>query len=327
MNQVSAMNSRKNKVIDFVKNNSINIFLFGLVIVLFLLGRVFSEGFLEITHIGAILRTASFLGIVAIGQTLVLLLGGIDLSVGPVITMGNVFICMFLNGVDGNNIWAFAAIIFLGLFIGSLNGIGVAFLKISPMVMTMAVGSLVTGFTLIFSQGAPKGLASTFLRQVGVGSISNIVPIIVILWVVFSVITIILLGSTVFGRKLYLTGASTKVAYLSGVNVSWITVAAYALSGLFSILAGSFMAGYTQTAFLDIGNEYTMWSITAVVIGGTSLSGGKGGYFGTIAGAILLVLMESILTIVHVPDAGRQIANGLIILIMITIYFRRPRGK
>ncbi|MEN6482550.1 MAG: ABC transporter permease [Anaerolineaceae bacterium] len=327
MDQISAVNSRKNNIIDYVRRNGINFFLYGLVIVLFLLGGVVSSGFLEVQHIGAILRTASFLGIVAIGQTLVILLGGIDLSVGPIITMGNVFICMFMNGVDANNFWSLAVIILLGLFIGSINGMGVAFLKISPIVMTMAVGSLVTGFTLIFSQGAPKGLASTFLRQVGVGYVGNIVPIIVVIWVVFSIITIIFLGSTVFGRKLYLTGASNKVAYLSGVNVPWVIVAAYALSGVFAILAGAFMAGYTQTAFLAIGDEYTMWSITAVVIGGTSLTGGKGGYIGTIAGAIILVLLESILTIVHVPDAGRQIANGLIILIMITIYFRKPRSK
>jgi len=325
MNQVSLLNNRK-PITEFAKRNSMTIFLYLVVIFLFLTGKFLSEGYLEIQHIGAILRTASFLGIVAIGQTLVLLTGGIDLSVGPLITMGNVFICMFMNGLDTNNFWSFVVIILIGLSVGIISGLGVSYLKISPMVMTLAVGSLVTGFTLIFSQGAPTGFASPLLREIGVGYLFNSIPIIVIIWVLLSIFTIVMLASTTYGRKLYLTGASNKVAHLSGINVMWITIMAYALSGAFAVLAGVFMAGYTQTAFLGIGNEYIMWSITAVVIGGTSLNGGKGGYVGTIAGAIILVLMESLLTVVHVPEAGRKIAGGLIILIMITIYFRKPRN-
>lgn len=312
---------------DFLRRNGMTIFLYGLVIILFIIGEIVSKGFLEIRHIGAILRTASFLGIVAIGQTIVLLTGGIDLSVGPLITMGNVLICMFMNGLDTNNGWSLAAIIAIGVLVGVINGLGVTLLKISPMVMTLAVGSLVTGFTLIFSQGAPKGLASPFLRDIGVGYLFDSIPIIVILWLVFSTIIVLVLKNSAYGRKLYCTGANSKAGLLSGINTPLVTIIAYAISGLFAILAGVFMAGYTQTAFLGIGNEYVMWSITAAVIGGTSLSGGKGGYLGTMAGAIILVLMESILTVVHVPEAGRKIAGGLIILIMITIYFRKPRSS
>jgi ribose transport system permease protein len=312
---------------EFVLHNRMTIFLFVLVIILFGLGEVVSNGFLQYQHVGAILRTASFLGIVAIGQTLVILSGGIDLSVGPLITMGNVFICMFMNGLDSNNLWAFAAIILLGLLFGTINGVGVTFLRISPLVMTLALGSLVTGITLIFSQGAPKGLASPLLRQIGVGYFLDSLPIIVILWIVMSVLILVLLNRSAYGRKLIYAGASAKAAELSGVNVALVKIGAYAISGLTAVLAGSFMAGYTQTAFLGIGNEYIMWSITAVVIGGTALTGGKGGYLGTIAGAIILVLMESILTLVRVPEAGRRIASGLIILIMITIYFRQRSQK
>jgi ribose transport system permease protein len=326
MNQVSIWKDKKG-ITDFAKNNGMTIFLYAIVILLFIVGRVISVGYLEIQHIGQILRTASFLGIVAIGQTLVILTGGIDLSVGPLITMGNVFICMFMGGLDTNNLWSFAVIILIGLVIGAINGLGVSYLKISPLVMTLAVGSLVTGFTLIYSQGAPYGLVSPLLRTIGVGYLFNSIPIIVIIWLLICILTVVMLGSTTYGRKLYLTGASNKVAYLSGINTSWITIIAYALSGFFAILTGAFMAGYTKTAYLGIGNSYIMWSIAAVVIGGTALTGGRGGYVGTIAGAIILVLMNSLLTIVYVPEAGRQIASGLIILIMITIYFRKPRNK
>lgn len=325
MNAASLLKER-NAIKDFVERNGVTISLFVIVIVLFLIGQLLANGYLGIQHVGAILRTASFLGIVAFGQTLVILTGGIDLSVGPLVTMGNVFMCMFLGGRDSNNLWAFGAMILIGVAVGTISGLGVSYLKISSLVMTLAVGSLVTGFTLIYSQGAPTGLASPLLTKIGIGYLFHI-PVIVLIWILLSILAVVMLGSTTYGRKLYLTGASNKVAHLSGINVPLITTTAYALSGALGVLAGLFMAGYTQNAYLGIGAPYIMWSITAVVIGGTSLSGGKGGYIGTIAGAIILVLMESLLTIVNVPDAGRQIAGGLIVLIMITIYFRTPRNR
>jgi ribose transport system permease protein len=310
---------------DFFKRNGIIIFLYVFIIVLFLIGRIISKDYLDPKHVGSILRTASFIGLVGIGQTLVILTGGIDISVGALVTMGNVFMCILQQGLDSNNLWSFVLIILLGMAVGTINGLGVSFLNIPPIVMTMAVGSLVTGFMLIISKGAPTGYASPLLHKIGVGYLFGSIPIVVIIWVILSIITLFLLSNSTYGRNLYLTGASNKVAHLSGVNVPIITTIAYALSGVLAVLAGALMAGYTLNAFLGIGDDYVMWSITAVVIGGTSLSGGKGGYIGTIAGAIILVLMESILTIVNVPDAGRQIINGLIILIMITIYFRKPR--
>jgi ribose transport system permease protein len=305
----------------------ITVFLFGLIIVMLFIGEMISHGFSSYEHVGAILRTASFLGIVSIGQTMAILTGGIDLSVGPIITMGNVFICMFINGLDSNTFWALPAIILLGVLFGACNGVGVAYLKISPLVMTLAIGSLVTGITLIFSHGAPKGLASPILRFLGVGSILNGLPVIVIVWAILSALFILLLRTTVYGRKVYYIGANEKAAFLSGVRVHFIKTLAYAISGASAALTGALMAGYTATAFLGIGNEYILWSITAVVIGGTSLTGGKGGYLGTIAGAIILVLLESILTVIRMPEAGRRIANGIIILIMISIYFRQSSQK
>jgi ribose transport system permease protein len=303
------------------------VFLFGLIMVMFFIGEMVSRGFSSYEHVGAILRTASFLGIVSIGQTIAILTGGIDLSVGPIITMGNVFTCMFINGLNSNTFWALPAIILLGALFGACNGLGVAYLKISPLVMTLAIGSLVTGITLIFSHGAPKGLASPILRFLGVGSILNGLPVIVIVWAILSALFILLLRTTVYGRKIYYIGANEKAAFLSGVKVNFIKTLAYAISGASAALTGAFMAGYTQTAFLGIGNEYILWSITAVVIGGTSLTGGKGGYLGTIAGAIILVLLESILTVIRMPEAGRRIANGIIILVMISIYFRQSSQK
>ncbi len=318
-------NAGKEKLKGLLRGNITGL-LFLLIMVLFGVGEVVSRGFLSFEHIGAVLRTASFLGIVSLGQTVTILIAGIDLSVGALITMGNVFTCMFINGLDANTWWAVGVIILLGGLFGICNGIGVAYLRISPLVMTLAIGSLVTGITLIFSQGAPKGLASPILRFIGVGSILGGIPVIVVLWLVLSIAFILLLRSTAFGRKIYYVGANARAAYLSGIRVNYVTVLAYGISGASAAFTGALMAGYTQTAFLGIGNEYILWSITAVVIGGTALTGGKGGYLGTIAGAILLVLLESLLTVIRMPEAGRKIATGLIILIMISIYFR-PKSR
>ena len=309
--------------VSAVVGNKIILLLFALIIGLFVLGEIVSSGFLAFDHVGAVLRTASFLGIVAIGQTIVIMTAGIDLSVGPLITMGNVFTCMFMNGLNENTLWSLLAIVALGALFGTLSGLGVTLLNISPLVMTLAIGSLVTGVTLIFSHGAPKGLASPILRYLAVGSVFGGIPIVVIIWIVLGIFIIFFLRFSTFGRKLYYVGANQRAAFMSGVRVKRVKTIAYSISGATACLTGALMAGYTHTAFLGIGNEYTLWSITAVVIGGTALTGGKGGYLGTMAGAVILVLLESILTVMKMPEAGRRIATGVIILVMISIYFRR----
>lgn len=315
------------KVVRFMIQERIIFMLFVLIIIMFIIGDIISKGFISYDHIKAVLRTASFLGIASIGQTIAILIGGIDLSIGPLVTMGNVFTCMFINGVNSNTLWAMIVIILLGVLFGLCSGLGIAYLKISPLVMTLAIGSLVTGITLIFSHGAPKGLASPILRYVGVGSLFDVFPVIILVWIILSAIFIFVLKATAFGRKIYYIGANEKASFLSGVKTNIVKTLAYAISGASATFTGALMTGYTQTAFLGIGNEYIIWSIATVVIGGTALTGGKGGYLGTIAGSIILVLLESILTVMKMPEAGRRIANGVIILILISIYFSGKRER
>jgi len=307
----------------FISQNKLILILYFLIIGMFIFGETLTKGFLTPDHVYAILRTASFLGIVSIGQTMVILTGGIDLSVGPLITMGNVFACMLINGLDSNTFWAILVVVLLGMIFGCFSGLFVSYLSISPLVITLVTGSLVTGITLIFSHGAPKGLASPLLRFMGVGRLLNIFPMIIIIWIILSFLTILFLNFSVFGRKVYYIGANEKAAFLSGIKTKLLKTFIYSISGGTAALTGTLMAGYTQTAFLGIGNEYVMWSIATVVIGGTSITGGKGGYIGTIAGAVLFILLESILTIVNIPEAGRRIANGAIILILINIYYKQ----
>ena len=153
------------------------------------------------------------------------------------------------------------------------------------------------------------------------------IPVVVLIWLALSVLALFVLGRTVFGRRIYYVDANPVAATYAGIRSKSIQMRPYILCGVTATLTGILIAGYTQNAYLDVGNPYTLRTVAAVVIGGTSLVGGKGGYLGTFLGAIILVLLNSILTVVQIPEAGRQMANGLIILIMIGIYYARGRER
>lgn len=324
---MSALNDLSNgRRFSFSVDMQLYVLLGSIILILFVVGESIASGFLSLSHAGSVLRTAAFLGIVAIGQTIVILSAGIDISVGAIITMGNVFACMFINGSNPATAWAVPLVLLIGAAIGLFNGLFVAVGGIHPMVMTLATGTLTTGMVLIVSKGAPKGLASPVLRILATHQVAGI-PIVVIIWAVLAAFTILLLRKTTFGRRIYYVGANERTAFLSGVHTKQIVCSTYVLSGIMAALTGTLMAGYTRTAFLGIGNEYTLWSIAAVVVGGTSLAGGKGNYLGSLLGAIILALLESVLTIARMPEAGRQMTYGLIIVLMIGVHYSRARSR
>ncbi|MDR2392189.1 MAG: ABC transporter permease [Planctomycetota bacterium] len=300
--------------------------LWAAILALFAIGGMFSPGFFSVSQGGAIFRSASFIGMVAMGQTLAILIGGIDLSVGPLVSLGSVFGCLMLAGKDENNLWAISVILLIGLTAGILNGIGVSLLGISPMVMTLATGAIITGAVLIYSQGAPTGNASPALRAVGVGFTWSI-PNSVLIWLALGTTLSLVLKYTTFGRGVYYIGANETAAGFSGLRVNFIKTAVYALSGLTAALTGIIIAGYTSVAFVAAGRDYPMQSIAAAVIGGVAMTGGRGGYGGAAAGAVLLCLIESLLTNMNMQEPGRKIMNGLVIVMLMTFYYRKRLGS
>jgi len=298
-----------------------------ILLVLLIIAEIVSPGFLSFHHLGNVLRQASFLGIVAIGQTFVILSGGIDLSVASIITLANVVSAQIMDGSNGNLLLALITVIAIGAVVGLANGSGVCFLKIPPLIMTLGVGSVVQGIALVYSKGAPKGYAAPLVRFISNEKIGGLISGAVILWLILGLITILILKYTTFGRNVYAIGTNVVAARYSGVNITRVTLSIYILSGIMSAITGTLLVGYTGTSFLDAGTAYTMNSIAAVVVGGTSIIGGRGGYGGTIAGAIIMTIIGSLLTIVHIPESGRQIAQGLIILCLVLIYGReKTRG-
>jgi ribose transport system permease protein len=306
------------------KLNNKTVMAFVIAFGLYLAGGILSPGFFDIAHVMNILNLASFLGIVALGQTIVILSGseGIDLSVGAVISLSSVMCSQIINMANDRLIPALAITLIVGFIVGTFNGIGVSVFKIPPLVMTLAMSSVVQGFSLVFTQGQPKGKASDILAALGSGR-TGIVSNMLILWVIITIIAVYLLSNTRPGKVLYGIGANNMTAELSGARTKYVRIFAYSISAMISAFAGFLLLGYTGTAYLDIGSMYVMPSVAAVVIGGISLSGGYGSYLGAVGGAIVLTILNSILVSLHSGEGGRQIVYGLMILVVLAFYMRR----
>ncbi|UOF92720.1 ABC transporter permease [Fodinisporobacter ferrooxydans] len=288
-------------------------------IALYIVSGLMERNYFTLQHLMDTLVLASFLGIVAMGQTLVILTGGIDLSISYVLNFGAVMMTQMTTEHGG--IAAAVIVCLTGLVIGVLNGIGVAYFNISPLIMTLGMNSVVKGLSLIYTNGTPKGSAPHWLRFLGTGSILGIRTAILV-WILLTLAVVVLLMKTTFGRRIYALGNNPYTSYLSGVNNKRITISVYALSSLFAVLAGMMMTGFSGLSYLGMGDMLLLPSVAAVVIGGTSILGGMGGYLGTFAGAVIIYILQSILTIVHMQDAGRQILYGLVILVVLFLYGR-----
>jgi ribose transport system permease protein len=296
------------------------------IIVLFILGEIISPGFLSFSHLMSVLRLSVFLGIVALGQSLVVMAGGegIDLSVGSVLSLGVCISSSLLLGKDTNIPAALLATLAAGFAIGMINGAGISYVGIPPLIMTLAMASVVEGLSLIYTGGYPRGSAPPLLEALGNGRMLEI-PNILIFWgVVIIAATVILLRQR-WGAVLFGVGANSVTAELSGINVKRFRMFVYGICGAVSGLAGFFVLGYTGTPYLNLGAPYLMTSIAAVAIGGISLAGGSGSYVGAAIGCILLTTLSSILVALRTTESVRQIVYGSLIFIIVVTYTRRRR--
>ena len=299
--------------------------LFGATLVLTLVAGIIVPGFLRPFHLLNLLRQAVALGILTIGQTLAILSGGVDLSLASVAILTNVVVADLLQGRDANNLFAFAAVTAMGALIGLVNGLGITRLRITPFVMTLGMGIATQGAALVYTQGAARGAASPLLRFIGVGRIMDVVPVGVVLWAVLSALVILMLSRTTFGREIYAVGDNHVAARLSGIRVERVLTKVYVLSALSGVVSGLFMTGYIGTGTLDLGEDYRLTSLAAVVMGGTPFRGGTGGYLGTISGVLALTVLSGLLTVLQVSEPLRQMAYGLIILLVLAAGGRGDR--
>jgi ribose transport system permease protein len=292
-------------------------------------GELLSPGFASAKQIVTLLTIAALLGVVAAGQNLVILSGreGIDLSVGGLISFGAFLAGNVMQQSDANLVPALALALGSTFLIGLASGIGITLVRIPPLVMTLGMLGLVQGGLVLLTRGIPSGRAAPFLSHLVTEPALLGLPGIVFVWLAIGVALELLLRRTTFGFKIYAIGSNEAAAALAGVPVRWTRAMAFGLSGLFSGLTGVLLLGYTGNVFVGAGDQYMLPSIIAVVIGGTSLAGGTGGYVGTMAGAVLLVLLQSILTTLSIPPFGRQVIYGATLLVLMLVYGRQRRLK
>jgi len=303
-----------------------------LAVILFLLSGLLPNGFgsdLDVARAQAlnILRLAVFLGVIAAGQTLVIISGseGIDLSAGSVVTLTAILTYVIVNGADEKVLPALLVSLAAGALIGFLNGVGVTFLKISPFVMTLGMAGVVTGAIIVVNHGNVSGRVAPIMTRLIARPLSPEIPIpnAIIIWLIFGILMWLLLERTTFGRNLFAIGVNRVTARLSGVDVTGMNLATYALAGALAGFGGFLVVGNTGVVLLQLGQPFLFPSIAAVAVGGTLLSGGKGSYWGTMAGAIVLTLITSLLTTMQMPESVRRMVLGGTLLILISIYGRQ----
>jgi ribose transport system permease protein len=287
---------------------------FALSVVLILGSRLISPALGSWNQVLTVLTLASFLIVVAFGQGLVVLVGGLDLSIPALITLGGVLTTTWI-GVDGGaSAWYLApAILAIAALVGVVNGLGVTRLGIPPFIMTMAVAIVTASVALGFTSGTPRGGSPAFLTDLMKGRFLGL-PVVVYFVVVFAAVGWTLQARSALGRAFYAVGANPAAARIAGVAVERVTIGAYAASAVCAAIAGMMLVGYANGATLRMGDSYLLPSIAAVVIGGSSILGGSGSFLGTVGGAVLLTTLGTVIAALGIEQGWRTVIEGAIIL-------------
>ncbi|MFB9978637.1 ABC transporter permease [Mesorhizobium kowhaii] len=301
---------------------------FACIVLLLFLGSLYSRSFLSPEYLLQQLKVASFLGVIATGMMLVILLGQIDLSVPWSVAVGAMMASAVAAFGPAGVALAIPFGIFCGVAIGVVNGIGVAYLRIPSMIITLATNAVAQGLMVVYTGGfSPQDSSTGAMRYLATGFAIPGVPNAVIIWALIGAAMVFVLTRTSFGRAVYGIGNRERAAYLSGIDTRRVVMIAFAISGGLSAFGGVLLAGYASKAAQSMGDAYLLPSIAAVVLGGTSILGGRGSYLGTVAGVILITLLQSILSVMQMPEAGRQIVYGVVIVAMLLLYGRAPASR
>lgn len=310
---------RKSFIIDVLGSQGIYIALLLVLIV----ARFLSPAFYQSTNIFNMLRQASALGILSVGQTIVMIGGGIDLSVAATMQLTTIGVAELSKGGGMHVGLAVVIVLILSALVGLINGWMVTRFKVPPFVATLFVGAVITGIRLVYTKATPSGVLPPAIRVLGRDTTGPI-PNAALIFIFLAVITDIVLRRTTFGRKLFATGGNLRSAWLSGIPANRILLATYILSGLLAGIGGLVLAGYVGYADQWIGRGYELDSVAAVVIGGTSFAGGKGSISGTVAGVLLVTVLLNLVLLLNLNVQWQLVVKGLVIIFAVALYsFRR----
>jgi ribose transport system permease protein len=296
-------------------------------VVLFIIGALVIDGFASLRTVRAVLVLASFVGLAAVGQSLVIVMGGIDLSIPFLVGVANVVGAKaFEEGLPAPLV--IALVIGLTASIGALNGLLSRRFGVHPLIITLGIGTTALAAVLWWTAGFPSGSAPDWVTGfVSIGATTGPIPFppIVLFWAVITIGVVVVERSTVYGRRLFALGSNPRSAEIALVRPLRMWVATFAVSGAFAGLTGLLFLGFTGSASGTVGEPLLFQTIAAVVVGGTSLVGGLGGYARTAVGAIVLILLSTILLGVGVASSLIQVALGALIIILVSIYGREAK--
>ncbi|KEQ48095.1 branched-chain amino acid transport system / permease component family protein [Streptococcus mitis subsp. carlssonii] len=289
-------------------------------IILMAVITIINSNFLTANNLLNLLLQVTSNALIAFGMTFVILTGGIDLSVGSILALSSALTA----GLLGSGMPVTLAILIsliLGCILGMMNGLLISYGKLAPFIVTLATMTIFRGATLVYTNGNPitKGLSDTFLFQfLGQGYIVGIPFPVIIMFIVF-IVLYVLLHKTAFGKSVYAIGGNEKAAYISGVKLNKVKIIIYSISGMMASISGLIITSRLSSAQPTAGASYEMDAIAAVVLGGTSLSGGKGRILGTLIGALIIGVLNNGLNIIGVSAFWQQVVKGVVILIAVLI--------
>ncbi|ARK22327.1 ribose ABC transporter permease [Sporosarcina sp. P26b] len=290
----------------------------GLLLIIVIIS-VMSPSFLTLNNLFNVLRQVSINALIAFGMTFVILTGGIDLSVGSILALtGAVTAGMMSGGMDP--ILAMLLGVLLGVLLGAINGLIIAKGKVAPFIATLATMTIFRGLTLVYTEGRPiSGLGDSFTFQMlGKGYILGIPVPVVTMAISFAVLYFIL-KKTTFGRRVYAVGGNEEASRLSGINVDRIKIYVYSLAGGLTAIAALILTSRLNSAQPTAGNMFELDAIAAVVLGGTSLTGGRGWIVGTLVGALIIGVLNNGLNLIGVSSFFQQVVKGAVILIAVLL--------
>lgn len=289
-------------------------------IILMAVITIINSNFLTANNLLNLLLQVTSNALIAFGMTFVILTGGIDLSVGSILALSSALTAGLLGSGMPVTLTILISLI-LGCILGMMNGLLISYGKLAPFIVTLATMTIFRGATLVYTNGNPitKGLSDTFLFQfLGQGYIVGIPFPVIIMFIVF-IVLYVLLHKTAFGKSVYAIGGNEKAAYISGVKLNKVKIIIYSISGIMASISGLIITSRLSSAQPTAGASYEMDAIAAVVLGGTSLSGGKGRILGTLIGALIIGVLNNGLNIIGVSAFWQQVVKGVVILIAVLI--------
>jgi ribose transport system permease protein len=315
--------AKETPLTTFIKRNRGLVMVVLLLIALLIFGGFISDRFRTSSNILNVFEQSSGLALVSLGQTLAILTGGIDMSVGSMISLLSLLTSGFMNGQPGMIAPVIIGVIVLGGLIGAVNGIGIVVLKVHPLIVTLGMGAFLQGVALLYSLG-PAGKAPPGFNVLAYGKVLGL-PISAVVVIVLFVLAALFLKYARLGRYIYAVGDDHHGARLMGLPRSRVIVFVYTVSGVCCALTSIYLVSRFGVGQPYTGINYTLASITPVVVGGTLLAGGRGGVIGTLLGAYLISLINNVLNFMDVSTHYQLIAQGLIVIAAVSIYVEKRK--